>query len=443
VRKSFVILLLLFSINLKADEFADEFSEEASSSTPTGLEFTGMVEIEQAGNISGSGAQRVGDRSSVKEWIQANRRFRIKTSKTSDKGALFAKVDFLRDDIINSTDVDIRELRLKYTPLPWMDISVGRQVSTWGVADMLFINDLFPKNWMANFTGQDMEMMKDPSNSFRATSYFGKATLDVVYHPQFAPDTTPTGCRVGIYNANSGTVIKNHNSCTGSSIDQKNSSYDDGELAASLKYDIAGFQVALYGYHGRFKNPKGMKGTAGSYTGFYPRLDVYGASFEGQIGPGILSSEYGYYNSKEDPNGDNGLIENSLMKGLVGYKIDLSGNFTLGTQWYTEKMSDYDKYEAGMKASGKTIYKDKLHNTFTVRGTFKAYQETLWVNLFVYFRPNDKDSFIKLDFNKRLDNNFSVAAGVNIFSGKKGYEDREFAMLKDDDNFFMRLRYDI
>lgn len=34
-----------------------------------------------------------------------------------------------------------------------------------------------------------------------------------------------------------------------------------------------------------------------------------------------------------------------------------------------------------------------------------------------------------------------IAAGANVFDGESGYENREFGMLRNDDNVFARIRY--
>ena len=137
-------------------------------------------------------------------------------------------------------------------------------------------------------------------------------------------------------------------------------------------------------------------------------------------------------------------IENSLMKYLLGYRIDLSAHWSVGAQWYQEWMQDYDKYEDSIKSNPSYPYRRKeFHNTYTLRLTYKAQQETLWVNLFSYLRPEDKDSLTKIDITKKLNDNFSATAGVNIFTGKDHYLDRDFGMLKNDDNAFIRLTYSL
>ncbi len=440
--KWLLILSLLFSTNIFADDFEDEFASEASSGAAarSDFEFYGAIELEQGYQVSDAGALKAAKR----DIVMANRRFKLKAMKTNDRGGLYAKIDFVRDDVTDYSFVDFRELRLQYKVADWMDLSVGKQVSTWGVGDMLFINDLFPKNWQANFMGRDMEYMKDSSTSVRVTNYFGPVTWDIVYTPKFAPDTVPTGCHLSTYDPNSGAIITMPSSydcnAENTASGRVNNNSEDGEWATQIKTTISGLDFALYGYHGFYKNPRNMAGTPGSMAAYYPRLNVYGASMEGQIGPGILTWEYGYYDNREQDI-DNPLIENDMHKYLVGYKIDLTGQLTIGTQVYGEYMTDYDAYK---KAYGtKPGIKKENQLTYTLRVMYKAQQETLFFNLFSYIRPDDKDSFTKLDVTKRLDNNFSVVLGASIFTGKDGYEAREFGSHRNDDLVYVRFKYDL
>jgi len=432
------------------DENSDAFSDtdEDSADEAPSLEWTGFLEIEQGGHI--------GDKSVVdKKWILSNRRFRLATNPSNDMGSAFIKADFIEDSVTGESKIDLREARVVMTPAEQIDLSIGKQVNTWGVADMLFINDLFPKNWISNFLGRDMESMKDSANSFRMTGYLGEVTMDLVYHPEFAPDTTPTGCRLSVYNPNSQSLIANESSCGDNSNRFNQPDSDSSETAIRLKVQLGSYEIATYYYDGFFKNPKGLqwadsngKGTGETdlatagytmLTAYYPRLTVQGASLEGQLGPGIVALETGLYDSEEDKDGDNSLIENSKWKYLMGYRMDLSANLSAGLQWYQEQMLQYDAYEKSVQYSD--YRKKEKHNTYTMRLTIKAQQETLFINLFTYQRPEDKDAFTKIDVSKRLNDNLEVVAGANIFEGQEHYEDREFGMLRDNDNVFVRMKY--
>lgn len=438
--KWLILLTVLFSFSAYADEFSD-FSEESSSQNF--LNFNGFIEFEQGMRISGQGPHQQG--ATRNDYVLANRRFRLQTTKSVDKGSFYAKVDFLNNDTENINTVDIREMRLQYRLSDHFDLSVGRQVSTWGVADMLFINDLFPKNWVANFQGRDMEMLKDPSNSVRLTSYFSGNTLDIVYQPEFAPDTVPTGCQFSVFDPNSNNVIANPGACGNSVVTQRNNNdVDEGEIALSLKRNIGSHELALYAYKGFYKSPKALAFNGTVFVPYYSKLSVYGLSDEGQVGPGIFSFEAGYYDSHEDKSGDNYLVENSKIKYLFGYRQDLSAHFSYGVQVYQEMMMNYYAYESSFQTNnpaGFAYRKKELQSTYTLRLTYKAQNETLWLSLFSYLRPDDKDALYKFEVSKKLNDQFKVVAGVNVFTGEDNYISREFGMLRDDDNIFVRFNY--
>ena len=444
-----------------AGEGADPFAqfnapgggEAAPLAATPALEWSGFVEVERAAHL--------GEESPVgRDFIQDNTRVRLKTSLQNRHGGAFFKLDFTEDGITGSSAVDVREARLQYTPWRWLDLNVGKQVSTWGVGDMVFINDLFPKNWVAMFTGRDMELWKDSANALRVAAFAGPLTWDTVWHPRFAPDTTPTGCRFAVFDPNSGQVSAFPSTCGGPAPAASLTGQDeDGELAMRLKMMVGGFELALYGYQGFFKSPRGLRwldaqgqpvsGVPNPAGGdwlapYYPELQVTGLSLEGQAGAGIFSLEAGYYDSREDPEGDQFLIENSMVKYLVGYRMDFSAHFGAGLQWYSEEMAQYEAYEAAYLANNPAGYafrKDKKRDTYTLRLTFKFQQDTFWINYFTYQRPQEMDSYQKLDFTKRLDDNFVLAGSLNVFAGDDDRRDREFSMVRDDDNAALRLTY--
>jgi len=441
------------------DDFADEFAQEAEGSAqmaPLGLEFSGFLSFERTGRLD-KNSDYEGD------WLHNQTRLRLQTSKSNDLGSFNAKFDLVEDGVRKTSRVEIREAKITLTPIDWVDLNLGKQVNTWGVGDMLFINDLFPKNWNAMFLGQDMEFMKNPANSYRMSVYLGPLTWDLVSHPEFAPDTTPNGCVLAVYNPNSlmdpdqPTIAQNSASCDQEpAAEVRNGGYDQGELANRLKAQMGGFELAIYSYRGFYKNPQGMALVDGELKPIYPRLETKGLSLEGQLGPGILSMEAGAYDSKDDPEGVDPLIANSVNKGLIGYRLDLSSHLMVGMQLYQEQMQDYDGYEAGIlgmyqqmgltqaQAMEQAAYKyrrEEVQNTHTLRLTFKAQQDTLWINLFAYSRPEDRDSFYKLDITKRLNDQMQLVMGANLFEGDENYPDREFGMLADQDNGFLRLQY--
>lgn len=444
MKKIFVLLTILGLGTSYGEE--SEFAEFESSAVDSGdayhWSWSGFLEFEQARNISGVGAQQNDPRGV--DTVLANRKLRLQAIRPFESGGWYGKIDYFYDDVTYEHEFDVRELRFQYKAFEWLDVSAGRQVSTWGVGDMLFINDLFPKNWLANFQGREMDMLKDPNNSLRLTSYFYDMIFDFNYSPEFTPDKTPTGQRFGVFDPNTSMVLANRDAPNKYTPLNKNGlKIKDDELALSVKKKISNHELALYFYDGLYKAPRGLY-LGNRLTAYHPTLNVYGVSDEGQVGPGIFSFEAGYYDSREDRKGTNFLVENSKLKYLFGYRMDLTAQFSFAAQWYQERMLDYDQYVNSVLLSnpaGFSYRKKEYHNTFTLRLTYKAMQETLWLSLFSYLRPQDKDSFTKLEVSKKFTDTLKVTTGVNIFTGKEHYRDREFGMLKDDDNVYLRVNF--
>lgn len=81
-----------------------------------------------------------------------------------------------------------------------MDVKLGRQVLTWGTGDLLFINDLFPKDWESFFIGRDTEYLKAPSDAFTASLFFAPLNVDLIYVPIFNNSTYINGSRLSYWN---------------------------------------------------------------------------------------------------------------------------------------------------------------------------------------------------------------------------------------------------
>ena len=53
--------------------------------------------------------------------------------------------------------LDLRQASVAFSPAKFADVKIGRQILTWGTGDLIFINDLFPKDWQSFFIGRVME----------------------------------------------------------------------------------------------------------------------------------------------------------------------------------------------------------------------------------------------------------------------------------------------
>lgn len=326
--------------------------------------------------------------------------------------------------------------------------------------------DVFQKDWISFFSGRSDEDLKAPSDAFRF-SFFPQMplvqALDVSIMPYSSPDINlQTEGRFTSLNPiypfylKQGMVIN--------PILESENKLENTEVAARLKFKNLGtFTPMLYGYHGRFNNPYSMKFDGqNQITPYYSKLNVYGASLRGQALQGIISLEGGYYDSVEDRDGDNPLVENSSLRFLALYETSLTTTLDLGVQYYTEIIQNYEDIEENFNPLNlnpgdfmdKDGLRDEVRNLFTIRLTKKLLNETLWLTWFSYFSPTDEDYYfrprISYDYSDNirlsLTGNILGAYGDNDDDGNytnnlPDYHNTMFGQFNKDNNVNLTVKY--
>ncbi|MBI4715228.1 MAG: hypothetical protein HY760_04720 [Nitrospirae bacterium] len=111
-------------------------------------------------------------------------RFQLKLAASSQGAGFFLKTDLFQDTVARAPDLEVREAYLDYSARSF-DLRMGRQVITWGVGDLLFINDLFPKDYAAFFSGRPLEYLKTGSDAVKAGFFSDGLSADLVVIPFF------------------------------------------------------------------------------------------------------------------------------------------------------------------------------------------------------------------------------------------------------------------
>ena len=146
------------------------------------------VDVEVHGFLMGTASSRVNSTPLVSgkknNWLLGEERVRLDLSAESDEGSvgLVSKADFVTDQVAGVAEVDLRELYIDYRADDF-EVRLGRQMLTWGVADRLFINDVFPKNWSAFFSGQPLEYMKMGSDMAKVFMFGSGWDLELALIP--------------------------------------------------------------------------------------------------------------------------------------------------------------------------------------------------------------------------------------------------------------------
>ena len=368
-------------------------------------------------------------------------RLQLQYEMTGEHTAVKIVSDFLYDPVADDNEIDLengdgwmdlRQASLLLRPASFMDLKIGRQINTWGTGDLLFINDLFPKDWNSFFIGRDDEYLKAPSDAAKLSLFSDAANLDIVYTPRFDSDRYIDGRRISYWNSAQG---RSTGQDAEVDADQPDDTFQDDEWAGRLYRNVGAYEIAGYGYTGFWKSPAGQNPDTGQAT--FPRLQVIGATARGPVASGIMSLEGGWYRSADDLDGDNPYIRNSEARGLVGYEQELVPNLTGGVQYYVENILDYAAYRAALPAG--TTASDEYRQVATIRLTKFLMNQNLRISLFLFYSPTDHDAYLRPNANYKINDYWIAEIGGNLFIGEK--DESFFGQFEDANNIYASLRY--
>ena len=359
-------------------------------------------------------------------------RLQVKFEATSDQFRLFIKGDAFYDNIDKHSIMELREGYADYVSEKW-DARIGRQVITWGVGDLLFINDVFPKDYEAFFSGRPMEYLKKGIDGVKLGLYPGFVNIELIATPYFEPNSYPDPNRFWMHDPMAG--------ITNRETQYPYRDFHKAETALRVYRDVAGFDTSLYYYHGFSRQPSVMPDnpvTPTKLTLFYPELSVYGASLQGRALDGVLSLETGYYDSRQDRQGADPMIPNSQTRYLIGYQRQLWEDFTLGFQYYGEYMQDYSAYVQNLPSG--FPQEKRSHELASVRLMQFMIHQTLRLSFFAFYGLSDGDYLLNPEVKYNITDSVWIALGGNVFGGGKPWG--QFGQFAKNDNVYAQVRYE-
>lgn len=410
----------------------DDFDSADEGSMPFGL--TGFIETR--------GGVRYHDQDYEKSASIGEARLQLQGEHFWDNGvSVRVTSDFVFDPVADNYVVDLddgdgfidlREAFISWRATDFMDVKAGRQILTWGTGDLVFLNDLFPKDFDSFFIGRDEEYLKAPSDALKTSFFSDIANLDLVYTPNFDSDRFADGARISVFNPFANDVAGRSNVLK---TDPRSDWFSEDEWAARLYRNFGAYETALYGYDGYWKNPQGLD--AANLRATFPRLSVYGASVRGPVGSGIGNVEVAYYDSRDDNEGTNPVLPNDQFRFLVGYEQELATELTGGFQYNLERTLDFGALKRNAPA-GSALPEENRH-VVTVRLTKLLMSQDLQISLFNFWSPNESDGYFRPQASYKINDQWTVSGGGNIFYGES--RDTFFGQLEDNSNVYAGLRY--
>jgi len=362
----------------------------------------------------------------------AEERLQIKLDASKNTMRLFLKTDILYDHVDEIDGAELKEGFVDFTAEKW-DTRIGRQVITWGVGDLIFINDIFPKDYEAFFSGRPLEYLKKGVDGIKIGVYPSYASAELIIIPFFEPNNFPDPKRFHMFDPMPSVANRNK--------EEPSTKIDNTEIALRIYRDVAGFDGSIYFYRGFFRQPSMLPDSMAAPTRIdliFPSLSVYGASLQGRALEGVLSIEAGYYDSRQDRDGADPVVPNSQIRFLTGYQRQMWEDFTLGLQYYAEYMKAYSEYRTNLP-SGFPREK-RYHDLASVRVTQFLVHQTLKLSFFSFYSPSDRDYLLNPEIKYNFSDSVWAAVGANIFGG--GDEWNQFGQLDQNDNMYTQIRYE-
>ena len=421
-----LVLLLLLpagSPPARAGDFSlAEFSDRLADA---GLDYRGFLDLRGGRRL----CQPVEERSSSLGEA------RLQLDLDYDMGWATAKFksDLFADAIERTSGGTVREAWILGSPLDFADLKVGRQILTWGTGDLLFINDLFPKDWKSFFIGREDEYLKAPHDAARLSLYFDVANIDIVYMPRFQPSVYINGQRLSYWSPMFGDTVGNDHVLRDH---ERHRWFSEDEIAVRIFRNFSGLEAALYFFDGYWKTPEGMMADGRVY---FPKLRSFGFSLRSDLFGGLANLEAGYYDSRDDKSGRNPLVRNSEWRLLAGFEHELGDDFTGSLQYYLEAIQHYDRYRKSLPPGMRSQRRDHYRHLLTLRLTKLLLQQNLTLSLFTYYSPTDSDAHLRPQASYKVTDNWQVFAGANLFFGADDYT--FFGQFQDNSNLYAGVRY--
>ncbi len=409
------ILLLTYSNSLKSeeDEWEDDWSDEPAYQLSHELWYGYSYLLE-------------GSSVNIDNAVLNEFRSKSKLDYQTDFFSLNLDIELYADVLTDEYQANFYEFNVLMPLNETTDLKIGRQVITWGTGDLLFLNDLFSKDWKSFFNGRDDSYLKPPVDALRLSHYGDSVNFEIALLAEFEADQTLTGERYSFFIPGAGIiqpqpelVIQNRN---------------NPEISARLFKNYKGQEWAIYAYNGYFKSPNqiDLSGNLG-----FSKMNALGASLRMPLAGGLFNTEWVYYNSRDDQSGNNAFIQNSQSRFLIGYEKEIAKELTLGTQVFLDKTLDYQALVDNLLPQ--QIKPEQNRTLFSLRLTHQALQQRLLNSFMLFYSPSDKDHYLRYSSRYSINDQWKIIAGLNILHGNK--EQTFFAQMQDNSNLFFRVQY--
>lgn len=407
----------------EAAEGSTEQPEAPATGEPEAAEAKKPPFFEVHGFLQNNSSQRIVTSSQFPaELLKLENRAQLELIHAGTKWGWHSKTDGVWDPDNRYSLVDVREAYLTKPGLR-LDLTLGKEIITWGVGDLIFLTDVFPKDWVAFITGAPIEYLKLGSIVAKANYYVRGTGVEAIWIPVFEGDTLPSGNKLAFCSPfPPGTPVQQVNPPT---------TLANSQFGLRVSRMIRDYDTSLYLYSGW--DPRPSPNFASS-TLEHQRFKMAGMSLQGPFHKNLLSGEFAYYGTT-DTLGTNPAIPNPSLRWLVGMEKTLSENRVLSFQFYQELVANYGAYVATLPPGFPR--QPRLDTVITARYRDTLRAETVKRTIFALYGPSQRDYFINAEWRQDLSDTVWYALGVNFFGGRAC---TPYGQFEKDSNLYFTLR---
>ncbi len=319
--------------------------------------------------------------------------------------------------------------------LKTMDFRIGKQQIVWGEAIGLRITDIINPQDYREFILGDYIDSRIPVWMAKFNYYIGQWTVEGLWIPFFEPE------RLAIYGSEwewtfnkilppQGVGVK-LNTPEEPSTDLENSEYG-GRISGIL----AEWNVALSYLYSWDDSPSrhldfDPQALTINVDQIFHRMIVYGFTFANSYGRfvprGEVSYKMGKHFNTSDVHDEDGLKKKDFLYYMAGTDYSIS-DYLFNFQIIQKVIMDYED----------SIYEDYIQTTYSFQVQAKFLNETLKPDILVIYGENENDWMIRPKIAYGISDQFTIAIGVDIFSGpSKSF----FGQFNSNDRAYIKFKY--
>ncbi|MBU1690924.1 MAG: hypothetical protein KJ958_02045 [Gammaproteobacteria bacterium] len=325
----------------------------------------------------------------------------------------------------------IREAYMDFSSGDW-DFRLGRQHVVWGEMVGLFFADVVSAKDMRQLVLPDFDIIRIPQWAARAEYFLGDFHVEGVWIPYMSYDNIgKPGAEFYPFNppAVAGTVIAAEKQPVGLG----EAAY--GTRLSWLKsgWDVSGFYYTANDPSAAFSRQIALLPTPTiTYQPIHERIHQLGATLGKDLGPMVLKAEAIYtkdklFNTTSATDAD-GLVKQNILDYIVGLEWSFPQETRFNAQFFQRWFPGHD---AG-------IVPDKTESGISLLFSTQALHPKLEPKLLLIRSLNREDWAAQFKLTWKLDGNWRLATGVDIFTGPPT---GLFGAFDDKDRVYTEVRY--